>query len=112
MSNAYSPTLLLTVVLATPVPEAQGLAHFRNVHIWNVKATGAREAFNVSAYAAAPLENFRLDHLDIEAATAGTIADAKNWRMEDNKIQTADGSQVKFNDAATTDPGDVPYGDR
>jgi hypothetical protein len=32
--------------------------------------------------------------------------------MEDNKIQTADGSQVKFNDAATTDPGDVPYGDR
>ncbi len=99
-------------VLATPVPEAQGLAHFRNVHIWNVKATGAREAFNVSAYAQAPLEDFRLDHLDIEAATAGTIANAKNWRMEDNKIVTADGSVVKFTDATGTDPKDVPYGDR
>ncbi|MFZ1938696.1 MAG: glycosyl hydrolase family 28 protein, partial [Terracidiphilus sp.] len=45
-------------VLATPVPEAQGLAHFRDVRIWNVKATGAREAFNVSAYPEAPLEDF------------------------------------------------------
>jgi polygalacturonase len=99
-------------VLATPVPEAQGLPHFRNVHIWNVKATGARQAFNVSAYAQAPLEDFRLDHLEIEAATAGTIANAKNWRMEKNKIETADGSVVKFVDAAATDPKDVPYGDR
>lgn len=99
-------------VLATPVPEAQGLPHFRNVHISYVKATGAQQAFNVSGYAAAPLEDFRIDHLDIEAATAGTIANAKNWRMEDNKIQTADGSQVKFTDAAGTDPKDVPYGDR
>ena len=99
-------------VLATPVPEAKGLPHFRNVHISYVKATGARQAFNVSAYTAAPLEDFRIDHLDIEAATAGTIANAKNWRMEDNKIQTADGSQVKFTDSPTTDPKDVPYGDR
>ena len=29
-------------ILATPVPEAQGLPHFRDVHIWNIKATGAR----------------------------------------------------------------------
>jgi len=99
-------------VLATPVPEAQGQSHFRNVHIWNVKATGARQAFNVSAYATAPLEDFRIDHLDIEAATAGTVANAKNWRMEENKIQTADGSQVKFTDSTTTDPRDVPYGEK
>ncbi len=98
-------------VLATPVPEAEGLPHFRNVHIWNVKATGAREAFNVSAYPSAPLEDFRLDHLDIEAATAGTIADAKNWRMVDNKIVTADGSQVKFTDMTTADPKDAPLGE-
>jgi polygalacturonase len=99
-------------VLATPVPEKQGLPHFRNVHISYVKATGAQQAFNVSAYAHAPLEDFHIDHLDIEAATAGTVANAKNWKMEDNKIQTVDGSQVKFTDAAATDPKDVPYGDR
>jgi polygalacturonase len=99
-------------VLATPVPEAKGLAHFRDVHIWNIKATGAREAFNVSAYPNAPLENFRLDHLDIEAATAGTIANAKNWTMSDNNIRTADGSKPTFTDAPVNDPKDKPYGDR
>jgi polygalacturonase len=98
-------------VLATPVPEAQGLPHFRDVHIWNIKATGARQAFNVSAYPNAPLENFRLDHLDIDAATAGTIANAKNWVLADNTIRTADGSQPKFIDAAASDPRDIPYGE-
>ncbi|MGB9287242.1 MAG: glycoside hydrolase family 28 protein [Terracidiphilus sp.] len=98
-------------VLATPVPEAQGLAHFRDVRIWNVKATGAREAFNVSAYPEAPLENFSFDHIDIEAKTAGTIANAKNWKMENMEIKTADGSKVKFVDKAVVDPNDVPYGE-
>src|SRR5258707_353002 len=32
------------VTLTTKVPEQQGLPHFRNVHIWNIKATGARRA--------------------------------------------------------------------
>ncbi len=98
-------------VLATPVPEAQGLAHFRDVRIWNVKATGAREAFNVSAYPEAPLEDFSFDHIDIEAKTAGTIANAKNWKMENMEIKTADGSKVKFVDKAVVDPNDVPYGE-
>jgi polygalacturonase len=98
-------------VLATPVPEARGLPHFRDVRIWNVKATGARQAFNVSAYPDAPLEDFTLDHIDIEAKTAGTIANAKNWKMEHMEIKTADGSTVKFVDSAAPDPKDVPYGE-
>ena len=53
-----------------------------------------------------------IDHLDIEAATAGTIANAKNWKLEDNKIQTADGSRGEVYRSMTTDPRDVPYGDR
>ena len=99
-------------VLATPVPEAQGLPHFRDVHIWNIKATGARQAFNVSAYPNAPLVDFRLDHLDIEAAHAGTIADAKNWTLTHSTIRTADGSKPVFTDVPINDPKDVPYGDR
>jgi hypothetical protein len=98
-------------VLATPVPEARGLPHFRDVRIWNVKATGAREAFNVSAYPDAPLEDFTLDHVDIEAKTAGTIANAKNWKMEHMEIKTEDGSKVTFTDKAATNEKDVPYGE-
>ena len=101
------------VVLTTPVtPAEKGLPHFSDVHIWNIKAVGAREAFNVSAYPNAPLRNFRLDHLDIEAKTAGTIANAKNWTVIDNNIRTADGSKVQFTDTPIA-PGkkDIPYGE-
>ena len=98
-------------VLATPVPAAQGLPHFSNVHIWNIKATGARTAFIVSAYPNATLDNFRLDHLDIQAAKAGTIANVKNWTMTDNNIRTADGSKPAFTDATVNNSKDVPYGE-
>jgi len=81
------------------VPEEKGLPHFSNVHIWNIKATGARRAFSVSAYPNAPLVDFKLDHLDIQAATAGNIADAQNWSFSDVHLQTADGSTVKVTDS-------------
>jgi polygalacturonase len=99
------------VTLTTKVPDDKGLPHFRDVHIWKIKATGAKKAFEVSAYPNATLDDFRLDHLDIEAAAAGTIANAKNWTMLDNAIRTADGSKPVFTDATVSDPKDVPYGE-
>jgi polygalacturonase len=99
------------VVLTTKVDEQQGLPHFSDVHIWNIKATGARSAFNVSAYPNATLDDFRIDHLDIEAATAGTVANAKNWKLTENHIKTADGSKVVFSDSAGNNSSDIPYGE-
>jgi polygalacturonase len=99
------------IALTTRVPELQGLPHFSDVHIWNIKATGARQAFNVSAYPNATLDNFRLDHLDIEAQTAGFIANAKNWSFDNNEITTADGSKVEISDVPNPKGTDIPYGE-
>jgi hypothetical protein len=88
------------IPLTTPVPENKGLPHFSNVHIWNVKATGARRAFSVSAYPNAPLVDFKFHHLEIQAANAGTIANAQNWIFSDVHLQTADGSVVKVTDSS------------
>jgi polygalacturonase len=99
------------VTLTTQVPEEQGLPHFRDVHIWNIKATGAKSAFNVAAYPNATLDDFRLDHLDIEAGTAGTIANARNWKITNSQIKTPDGSKPVFTDSTFRDPKDVPYGE-
>ena len=87
------------VPLTTPVPDAQGRPHFSGVHIWNIKATGARRAFSVEAYPDAPLSNFKFDHLDIQAASAGSIADAKDWSFADDKLTIADGSAVRVTDS-------------
>ncbi|WP_420239123.1 glycoside hydrolase family 28 protein [Telmatobacter bradus] len=99
------------IVLTTHVPDEQGLPHFSDVHIWNIKARGAKTAFNVSAYPTATLDNFQIDHLDIEAATAGTITNARNWKLSDNTIKTADGTTVKFSDTSFADTKDVPFGE-
>ncbi len=87
------------VPLTTPVSDAQGRPHFSDVHIWNIKATGARRAFTVEAYPDAPLANFKFDHLDIQAASAGSIADAKDWIFSDIKLTTTDNSTVKVTDS-------------
>lgn len=73
-------------VLATPVPKQQGMAHFHDVHIWNIKATGATTAFEVDGFKEAPLERFRLDHLDIDARHGGHIYDAQGWTFSDTKL--------------------------
>ncbi|HEV2326896.1 MAG TPA: glycosyl hydrolase family 28 protein [Terracidiphilus sp.] len=86
-------------ILATPVPLSQGMMHVRNVHIWNIHAAGARRAFQVSAFPQAPLENFTLDHIDIQAQSAGTVADAQNWTLSNVSIKTADGSKLTFSDS-------------
>ncbi len=86
-------------ILATPVPPTQGLAHFRNVHIWNLRATGAKHAFDVSATREAPLEDFTLDHIEIAAQSAGAVADTRNWTLSHVDIAATDGSQLTFQDS-------------
>jgi polygalacturonase len=97
------------ITLTTKVPEDNGLPHFSDVHIWNIKAVGAKQAFNVAAYPNATLDNFRIDHLKIEAATAGTISNAKDWAITATTITTADGSKVTITDSTDVDTKDVSY---
>jgi polygalacturonase len=81
-------------VLTMPVPEAQGIAHFHDIHIWNIKATGAKAAFDVNGNPAAPVARVVMDHMDIEAKSAGHILAAKDWTFSDVKLTVADGSSV------------------
>lgn len=69
------------------------------MHIWNIKATGAHQAFSVSAYPNAPLVDFRFDHIDIQAQQAGSITNAQDWSFSDVHLQTSDGSTVRVADS-------------
>ena len=87
-------------VMTTPVPEGKGIAHVRDVHIWNIKAVNAKAVFNVDAYKDAPLERFQLDHWQVQAATAGHIFDATDWKFSDVSLTTQDGSIVETSNAS------------
>ncbi len=95
------------ITLTTKVPEQQGLPHFSDVHIWNIKAAGAKKAFSVAAYPNATLDDFRLEHLDIEAATAGPIDNIKNWVVTESSFRTVDGSKPIFTDSSEKDGKDT-----
>ena len=74
-------------VLATPVPREKGIAHFHDVRIWNIQATGATTAFEVDGYKEVPLERFHLANLDIEAEQGGHIHDAKAWQFTNARLR-------------------------
>jgi len=86
-------------VLATPVAPEKGLPHFRNIHISDVTANGANQAFNVSAYPDAVLRDFVFKNIDIEAKKGGTVQNAENWTFTETRVRTADGSQVTVKDS-------------
>ena len=48
----------------------------------------------MSSYPESPLVDFTFEDIEIEAKTAGTIANTQGWKMEDMRIKTADGSTV------------------
>jgi len=85
--------------MTAPVSPEQGAPHFRGVRIARVRATGAKQAFSVSGYPQAPLEDFRLEDIDISAAAAGTIANARHWTFRNVHVHTEDGSRVTFQEA-------------
>ncbi len=86
-------------VLAQEVPHAQGLPHLKNVQIANLKAAGSRDAFSVSAYPDAPLQDVTFQNIDIQAQRAGTIQNAENWKFTGARIQTTDGSRVTLKES-------------
>jgi polygalacturonase len=86
-------------VLTEPVPPEKGLPHFQQIRISGLKATGAQRAFAVSSYADAPLVDFEFRDIEIEAKSAGSIANAQKWTFTNLKLKTADGSAVAVKDS-------------
>jgi polygalacturonase len=76
-------------VLATPVPKEKGMARLRDVHIWNITATGATTAFEVDGYKEAPLVGFRLKNWNVQAKAGGHIYDASDWQTSDMTLSLA-----------------------
>ena len=79
-------------VLTAVVPPGKGMPHFRHVLISGWKSTGAQRAFAVSSSADSPLVDFTFRDIEIEAKTAGTIANAQGWKMENVHVKTLDGT--------------------
>lgn len=97
-------------VLTTPVSEDRGLAHFRNVHVWNIDAKNAKTAFEISAYPNAKLTGFQIEKLNIEAKSAGSIANTDHLQLNNITLHIADNSRVSSTDhTAITGLNEIQY---
>ena len=86
-------------VLAEPVPPEKGLPHLRNVRVSNIRASAVQEAFSVTAYSSAPLQNVTFTNVEIQAGRAGIIQNAADWKFAHTQIRTLDGSRIAFKDS-------------
>nr|WP_295105662.1 glycosyl hydrolase family 28 protein [uncultured Caulobacter sp.] len=87
-------------VMTQRVPPEQGRCHLSDVRIKDVKAIGAKTAFEVAAFPDLPLERFAFDNLDLDVQAGGRIANAKDWTFTRTRIDTLDGKPPEL--AAST----------
>ena len=87
-------------VMTQHVPPERGRAHLSDVRVSDIKAIGAKTAFEVAAFPQAPLERFAFENLDLDVQAAGKIANAKDWTFKRTLIDTLDGKGPEVADSS------------
>src|SRR5215213_4876551 len=91
-------------VMNTPVlPVERGYALFRDIRIENVEVTGANRIFTAEGLPAKTIQNVTFSNITAQGKEAGAIQYAENWKMENVKIQTDSGENVKISDSKNVD---------
>jgi polygalacturonase len=87
-------------VMTQPVPPEKGRCRLSDVRVKDIKAIGAKTAFEVAAFPDLPLERFSFDNLDLDSQTGGRIANARDWRFTRTKVDTLDGKPPEVTDSS------------
>ena len=87
-------------VMNTPVtPAERGFCQFRNIKIENVEVKNANRIFTAEGLPAKLIENVTFSNITAQGKEAGTIQYAENWKMQNVKITTDAGENVKIIDS-------------
>lgn len=87
-------------VMTQPVSVEHGRARLSDVRVSDIKAIGAKTAFEVAAFPEAPLERFAFDNLVLDAQAGGRIANARDWTFKRTLIDTLDGKAPEVVDSS------------
>ena len=88
------------IVMNTPVtPVERGYCQFKDIRIENVEVTGAKRIFTASGLPDKTIQNVVFSNITAEGDEAGTIENAENWKLENVKLKTANGENVKISDS-------------
>lgn len=90
-------------------PASKGIPTFRNITINNVDIEGAEIAINVNGLESSVIKNVTLSNVKIKAETAGQISYSSNWKLNNVKITTKDGSKVSLKNTSEVNFPDAIY---
>ncbi|WP_460924779.1 glycoside hydrolase family 28 protein [Pontibacter brevis] len=82
-------------------PEERGIPKFKDVYISDIRVKDAKKALSAAGIPQSSVENFHLNGIEIEAATAGEIAYAKDWTFDDVDIDTKDDSKIEIKNSTS-----------
>lgn len=81
-------------MLAEVSPE-QGTPKFRDIHLRNVKATGAGTCIKAVGIESSTVDGFTFDNVSFEGAAAGSLKYARDWSFSDFSIEAPDALTVE-----------------
>jgi len=89
------------VMLTKVEPAEKGIPVFKDVHVSNIKVTGARQAaIAAEGIKESSLKGFTLKNIVVtDAAKAGTVRYAEDWTVENVDIKATDNSKVVIRDS-------------
>jgi hypothetical protein len=96
------------IALSTPVtPPERGFCNFRNITIEDVEIVNARRIFLATGLPDKPITNVKFANVNAQGILSGSIEYAHDWKMQNVKLQTADGEAVKVTNSERVDTAEV-----
>jgi len=86
------------------VTPEQGIPHFKDVYISNIKVDGARKAIFADGLDEEPLRNFNFSDINMTANTAGSIKNANGWSFTNVSIIAKDNSKIAVTESQNVNP--------
>lgn len=84
-------------LLAAPVlPREKGMVKITDVRLKDIRAVGAKTAFEVEGFPEVPIERFTFEDVYLDAQSAGFIRNARDWRFIRSQIDAVDRKPVEF----------------
>jgi polygalacturonase len=77
-------------------PPEKGIPHFKDIYVSGITVASARKAISATGLEQSLITGVHIDHTTINAATAGDIGFAKDWRLDKVVITAKDGSTLQI----------------
>lgn len=87
-------------------PPEKGIPHFKDIYVSGITVASAKKAISAAGLDNSLISDVHIDNTTIHAATAGSIAYAKDWQLKNFSVITKDGSKIQVKNSTDVNLGE------